>query len=161
MIYPGHAVEVPLPCEKRRLYALRTLTIKLDREERLPNVAGPRRVTRASTRAAQMEQAGPSQPAYADVEEGDKACSMDTSESTERPPRPQRTPRVHTPRPWRGGRHYQGADVDELLNNMGTLNIEQDATLHLAQQNAQFLQAMQDEETRHWNEWFQYYPPPQ
>ena len=96
-----------------------------------------------------------------DVEEGDEASSMDVSGSMERPPRPQRTPRVHTPRPRRGGRHHQNTDVDELINNMGTLNIEQDATLQLAQQNAQLLQAMQDEETRRWNEWFQHYPPPQ
>ena len=127
----------------------------------MPNVAGPRRVTRASTRAAQMEQAGPSQPVNEDVEEGDEASSMDISESMERPPRPQRTPRVNTPRPRRGGRHHQSTDVDELINNMGTLNSEQNATLNLAQQNAQFLQAMKDEEARRWNEWFQHYPPPQ
>ena len=46
MIYRGHTVEIPLLCEKRRLYALRTLTIKLDRVARGQTVAGTSRVTR-------------------------------------------------------------------------------------------------------------------
>jgi len=46
MVYPGHTVEVPLPCEKHRLYALHALTIKLDKEARSQNVVGPHRVTR-------------------------------------------------------------------------------------------------------------------
>ena len=46
MFYPSHTVEVPLPCEKCWLYALRTLTIKLDKEARGHNVVGPCRVTR-------------------------------------------------------------------------------------------------------------------
>ena len=58
MIYPSHTAEVLLPCERRRLYVLRTLTIKLDREVRSQNVAGTGRVTRSMSRAAQMEQGG-------------------------------------------------------------------------------------------------------
>ena len=49
MIYPGHTVEVPLPCEKHRLYALRTLTIKLDRVARGQSVARTSKVMRGMT----------------------------------------------------------------------------------------------------------------
>lgn len=161
MIYPGHTAEVPLPCERRRLYVLRTLTLKLDQEARGQSTAGTSRMTRSMTRAAQMEEAGPSQPAGDNVEEGDEASSMDISESMGRPPHPQHTPRVGTPRPRGKGRRHQRTDVDNLIDDMGTLSIEQQATLELAQQNAQYLQAMQDEEAQRWAAWFQYYPPPQ
>jgi len=86
MIYPGHTVEVSLPCEKCRLYALHTLTIKLDKEAQGQNVAGPRRVIRGMSQAAQIEQGGPSHPIGEEVEEGDDASSMDISGSMEMPP---------------------------------------------------------------------------
>jgi hypothetical protein len=52
MVYSGYTVEVPLPCEKCQLYALRTLTIKLDKESRSQNIVGPRQMTRGMSRAA-------------------------------------------------------------------------------------------------------------
>ena len=155
MIYPGHTVEVPLPCEKRRLYALRTLTIKMDRVARDQTVAGTSRVTRGMSRAAQLEQGGPSHPVE-DVEEGDEASSMDISESMEEPPHPQRAPR-----PRGRGRRQPRTEMDELIDNMGNMQIEQEATLQLAQQNAQLLQAIREEDAQHWAGWFQHYPPPQ
>jgi len=50
--------------------------------------------------------------------------------------------------------------MDDLINNMGTMHIEQEATLQLAQQNAQLLQAIPAEEAQRWVGWFQHYPPP-
>ncbi|KXG28323.1 hypothetical protein SORBI_3005G109300, partial [Sorghum bicolor] len=71
----------------RRLYGVRTLTIRLARVAS-PDVAGTRRVTRRMMQAAQMEQGGSS---HHDVEEGDEAMSVDASDSMGLPP--QRTPR--------------------------------------------------------------------
>ena len=161
MIYPGHTAEISLPCERRRLYALRTLTINWDREARSQDVAGPRRVTRSMSQAAQFEQGGTSRAAGRYEEEGDEASSMDISRSTERPQ--QHTPRVRTPRPSTRarGRRSQGSEMDQLINDMGDTQVEQDATLSMAQQNTQLLQAIQDEEAQRWAGWFQYYPPPQ
>jgi hypothetical protein len=51
--------------------------------------------------------------------------------------------------------------MDELIDNMGNMQIEQEATLQLAQQNAHFLQVIREEDAQHWAGWFQYYPPPQ
>ena len=51
--------------------------------------------------------------------------------------------------------------MDELIDNMVTMHIEQEATLQLAQQNAQLLQAIREEEAQCWAGWFQYYLPPQ
>ncbi|KAG0514555.1 hypothetical protein BDA96_10G202300, partial [Sorghum bicolor] len=59
MIYPGYTTEIPLPCARRRLYGVRTLTIRLARVAS-PDVAGTRRVTRRMMQAAQMEQGGSS-----------------------------------------------------------------------------------------------------
>ena len=143
MVYPGHTVEVPLPCEKRRLYALRTLTIKMDRVARGQTVAGTSRLTRGMSRAAQLEQDGPSHPVE-DVEEGDEASSMDISESMEEPPHPQ-----CAPRPQGRGRRQPRTEMDELVDNMGNMQIEQEATLQLAQQNAQLLQVIREKEARH------------
>ena len=106
-------------------------------------------------RAAQMEQGGPSQPVEEEVEEGDEASSMDISESMEMPPPP-----VRTPRPRGRGRQHRRMAIDELANNMGTLNIEQRETLNLVQAN-DLLQAIQEEERQRWDGWFQHYPPPQ
>jgi hypothetical protein len=50
-------------------------------------------------------------------------------------------------------------EVDELINNMGDLQVEQDATLQLMQQNAQMLQAMQEDGRRR-DARFLLYPPP-
>ncbi|OQU81286.1 hypothetical protein SORBI_3006G036801 [Sorghum bicolor] len=61
----------------RRLYGVRTLTIRLARVAS-PDVAGTRRVTRRMMQAAQMEQGGSS---HHDVEEGDEAMSVDASDS--------------------------------------------------------------------------------
>ncbi|OQU89129.1 hypothetical protein SORBI_3002G150100 [Sorghum bicolor] len=61
----------------RRLYGIRTLTIRLARVAS-PDVAGTRRVTRRMMQAAQMEQGGSS---HHDVEEGDEAMSVDASDS--------------------------------------------------------------------------------
>ena len=57
------------------------------------------------------------------------------------------------------GRHQQRMEVDELINNMGDLQVEQDATLQLMQQNAQMLQAMQEDGRRR-DARFLLYPPP-
>ncbi|KXG24933.1 hypothetical protein SORBI_3007G102400 [Sorghum bicolor] len=65
----------------RRLYGVRTLTIRLARVAS-PDVAGTRRVTRRMMQAAQMEQGGSS---HHDVEEGDEAMSVDASDSMEAP----------------------------------------------------------------------------
>jgi hypothetical protein len=51
--------------------------------------------------------------------------------------------------------------MDELVDNMGNMQIEQEATLQLAQQNAQLLQAIREEDAQRWAGWFQHYPPPQ
>jgi hypothetical protein len=40
--------------------------------------------------------------------------------------------------------------MDDLIDNMGAMHIEQEATLQLAQQNAQLLQAIEAEEAQHW-----------
>ena len=81
---------------------------------------------------------------------------MDISESMEEPPHPQ-----HAPRPRGRGRHQPRTEMDELIDNMGNMQIEQEATLQLAQQNAQLLQAIREEEAQRWADWFQYYLPPQ
>jgi hypothetical protein len=52
-------------------------------------------------------------------------------------------------------------EVDKLINNRGNLQVEQDATLQLMQQNGQMLQAMQKEDGRRWDAWFLLYLPPQ
>jgi hypothetical protein len=39
--------------------------------------------------------------------------------------------------------------MDDLIDNMGTMHIEQEVTLQLAQQNAQLLQMIQAEEAQH------------
>ena len=93
----------------------------------------------------QMEQGGPSNPAGEEVEEGDEASSMEISGSMERPPCPQ-----HTPHPWSRERRHQRIEMDDLIDNMGAMHIEQEATLQLAQQNAQLLQAIEAEEAQHW-----------
>ncbi|KXG24948.1 hypothetical protein SORBI_3007G103300 [Sorghum bicolor] len=71
----------------RRLYGVRTLTIRLA-QVASPDIAGTRRVKRRMMQAAQMEQGGSS---HHDVEEGDEAMSVDASDSMGLPP--QRTPR--------------------------------------------------------------------
>jgi len=48
--------------------------------------------------------------------------------------------------------------MDDLIDNMGTMHIEQEATLQLARQNAQLLQAIKAEEAQHWDRWFQQNP---
>jgi len=81
-----------------------------------------------------MEQGGPSNSAGDEVKECDEASSMDILGSMERPPRPQRIPR-----PSGRERRHQRTKMDDLINNMGVMHIEQEATLQLAQQNAQLL----------------------
>ena len=81
---------------------------------------------------------------------------MDISGSMERPPHPQRAPR-----PRGRGRRQPRTEMDELIDNMGTMHIEQEATMQLAQQNAQLLQAIREEDAQRWAGWFQHYPPPQ
>jgi hypothetical protein len=39
--------------------------------------------------------------------------------------------------------------MDDLINNMGTMHIEQEATLQFTQQNVQLMQAIQNEEAQH------------
>lgn len=131
MIYPGYTTELPLPCERRRLYRVRTLTVRLARA-RSQNVAGTCRMTRRMAQAAQMEQGGPSR---FDVEEGEEAMSMDASESMGLPPNPP----PHTPRPRARARRRQPSGMDMLINSMGELQIDQEATLQLANQNVQHI----------------------
>jgi len=69
-----------------------------------------------------MEQGGPSNATGDEVEEGDEASSMDISGSIERPPHPQRTPH---PQGWE--RRHHRIEMDDLINNMGTMQIEQEA----------------------------------
>ena len=150
MIYPGYTTEIPLPCARRRLYGVRTLTIRLARVAS-PDVAGTRRVTRRMMQAAQMEQGGSS---HHDVEEGDEAMSVDASDSMGLPPQ-------RTPRPRDRARRHQPTGMDSLINDMGELQIGQEATLQLALQNGQHIRRVREEDAQRWAGWYQNFPPPQ
>jgi len=78
MVYPGHTAEILLPCEQRQLYRLCTLTFKLDPRVE-PDFVGTCRVTRGMSRAARMDEAGPSRLAGDDVERGEEVSTMDRS----------------------------------------------------------------------------------
>ena len=148
MIYPGYTTEIPLPCARRRLYGVRTLTIRLARVAS-PDVAGTRRVTRRMMQAAQMEQGGSS---HHDVEEGDEAMSVDASDSMGLPPQ-------RTPRPRDRARRHQPTGMDSLINDMGELQIGQEATLQLALQNGQHIRRVREEDAQRWAGWYQNFPP--
>ena len=150
MIYPGYTTEIPLPCARRRLYGVRTLTIRLARVAS-PDVAGTRRVTRRMMQAAQMEQGGSS---HHDVEEGDEAMSVDASDSMGLPPQ-------RTPLPRDRARRHQPTGMDSLINDMGELQIGQEATLQLALQNGQHIRRVREEDAQRWAGWYQNFPPPQ
>jgi hypothetical protein len=46
--------------------------------------------------------------------------------------------------------HDWRQELDHLTNEMGEMRIEQGATLNLVQQNAQLIQAIQEEEAHRW-----------
>ncbi|KAG0514448.1 hypothetical protein BDA96_10G192300 [Sorghum bicolor] len=115
---------------ERRLYGVRTLTIRLA-QVASPDIAGTRRVTRRMMQAAQMEQGGSS---HHDVEEGDEA--MDRA------------------------RRHQPTGMDSLINDMGELQIGQEATLQLALQNGQHIRRVREEDAQRWAGWYQNFPPP-
>ena len=132
------------------MYGVRTLTIRLARVAS-PDVAGTRRVTRRMMQAARMEQGGSS---HHDVEEGDEAMSVDASDSMGLPPQ-------RTPRPRDRARRHQPTGMDSLINDMGELQIGQEATLQLALQNGQHIRRVREEDAQRWAGWYQNFPPPQ
>ena len=53
--------------------------------------------------------------------------------------------------------HWQ--EMDQLANVMGELCIEQEATLDVVRQNAQLIEAL-EEQNHQWARWWEFYPPP-
>jgi hypothetical protein len=51
--------------------------------------------------------------------------------------------------------------MDMLINSMGELQIDQEATLQLANQNVQHIRRVREEDAQRWAGWFQQFPPPQ
>jgi len=51
-------------------------------------------------------------------------------------------------------------DIDDLINDMGTMHMEQQATLQIAQHNAQMAQSFYEEELRRQEDWFHHFYPP-
>ena len=49
--------------------------------------------------------------------------------------------------------------MDQLANVMGELCIEQEATLDVVRQNAQLIEAL-EEQNHQWARWWEFYPPP-
>jgi len=69
------------------------------------------------SQAARMDKAGPSCPAGDDVERGEEVSSMDRLESMGIP-----SPHQHTSQPQ--GQHPPRTNIDDLINNMGTMHVE-------------------------------------
>jgi hypothetical protein len=50
--------------------------------------------------------------------------------------------------------------MDQLANGMDELRIEKEATFDVVQQNAQLIEALEEEQNRQWMGWWEFYPPP-
>ena len=58
-------------------------------------------------------------------------------------------------------RGHQPTGMDSLINDMGELQIGQEATLQLALQNGQHIRRVREEDAQRWAGWYQNFPPPQ
>jgi len=86
-----------------------------------------------------MDEVGPSRPAGYDVERGEEVSYMDRSESMGIPSSHQ-----HTSQP--RGRRPPRTDIDDLINDMGTMHVEHQVTLQITKHNAQMAQVFRKEE---------------
>jgi len=150
MIYGNHPIEVSLSNEDLWLSNASSLTLKLGRENRTNPVAGTYRMTRARPHAAQ-QQAGPS---YAPQGE-DEVSSM----HTETPHHSRTSSATRTPCPRGRGRRQPPSEMETLISDMENINIGQQTTLQLMQQNMDMAQSLQAESEYRWDQWFGYQPP--
>jgi len=148
MIYGNHPIEVSLPSEDLWLYNTSSLTLRLGRENRANPVAGTDKMMRARSHAAQ-QQAGPS---YAPQEE-DEVNSMETAHHS------RTSSATRAPRPHGRGRRQPPSEMETLISDMENINIEQQTTLQLMQENLDMAQSLQAESEYRWDQWFGYQPP--
>ena len=151
MIYGNHPIEVSLPDEDLWLYNASSLTLRLGRENRANPVAGTDRMTRARSHAAQ-QQAGPS---YAAPQEEDEVNSM----HMETPHHSRTSSAARTPCPCGRGRCQPPSEMETLISDMENINIGQQTTLQLMQENLDMAQSLQAESEYRWDQWFGYQPP--
>jgi hypothetical protein len=151
MIYGNHPIEVSLLDEDLWLYNASSLTLRLGRENRANPVAGTDRMTRARSHAAQ-QQAGPS---YAAPQEEDEVNSM----HMETPHHSRTSSAARTPRPRGRGRCQPPSKMETLISDMENINIGQQTTLQLMQENLDMAQSLQAESEYRWDQWFGYQPP--
>ena len=116
------------------------------------------------SRAAQFEQGGTSRAAGDDEEDGDESTSsaMDISGSRGMPP--PHPPCAHGAQAFFSStrereHHGHWQEMDQLANGMGELRTEQEATFDVVQQNAQLIEAL-EQQNRQWAGWWEFYPPP-
>jgi hypothetical protein len=108
-------------------------------------------MTRARSRAAQ-QQAGPS---YAAPQEEDEVNSM----HMETPHHSRTSAAARTPRPRGRGRRQPLSEMETLISDMENINIGQQTTLQLMQENLDMAQSLQAESEYRWDQWFGYQPP--
>jgi hypothetical protein len=103
---------------------------------------------RARSHAAQ-QQAGPS---YAPQEE-DEVNSMETAHHS------RTSSATRAPRPHGRGRRQPPSEMETLISDMENINIGQQTTLQLMQENLDMAQSLQAESEYRWDQWFGYQPP--
>jgi len=143
MIYGNHPIEVSLPNEDLWLYNASTLTLRLGRENRANPIAGMDRMTRAWSRAAQQQ----ASPSYAAPQEEDEVNSM----HMETPHHSRTSSIVCTARPRGRGRHQPPSEMETLISDMENINIGQQTTLQLMQENLDMAQSLQAKNEYRWD----------
>jgi len=133
MVYGNYPIEVSLPDENLWLYNASSLTLRLGRENRANPVAGMDKMTRARSHAA-PQQAGPS---YAAPQEEDEVNSMET------PHHSRTSSATRTPHPRGRGRRQPPSEMETLISDMENINIGQQTTLQLMQENLDMAQSLQ------------------
>jgi len=66
---------------------------------------------------------------------------------------------VPSPRPCGRGRCQPPSEMETLISDMENINIGQQTTLHLMQENLDMAQILQAESEYRWDQWFGYQPP--
>jgi hypothetical protein len=66
---------------------------------------------------------------------------------------------MHTPRPHGRGRRQPSSEMETLISDMENINIGQQTTLQLMQENLDMAQSLQAKSEYRWDQWFGYQPP--
>ena len=78
---------------------------------------------------------------------------------TETPHHSRTSSSTRTPRPRGRARRQPPSEMETLISDMENINIGQQTTLQLMQENLDMAQSLQAESEYRWDQWFGYQPP--